>query len=140
MRFGFGASDLFVRFDGVTAFVDYLTDGFEVTMAFLQPPGLRITVRQQHGATAAVWSVQDPKTQAWTDRGASGTRVAVAHVVELALSRDLLGVVPGMQVQFFVAVSRRGAAGLVHVARYPEHRPVAVTVPDESFAAENWRA
>jgi len=140
MRFGFGASDLFLRFDGAGPFVDYLIEGFEVSLAFLQPPGLRVTVRHQPDGAAALWSVQDPKTQSWTDRGAMGARVAAAHVVELALSRDLLGVVPGMQVQFFVAVSRRGAAGLVHVARYPEHRPVAVTVPDESFAAENWRA
>jgi hypothetical protein len=66
--------------------------------------------------------------------------VAAAHVIELALSRDVLGVVPGMEVQFFVGVARRGAAGLVNVGRYPEHRPVTVAVPDESFAAENWRA
>jgi hypothetical protein len=66
--------------------------------------------------------------------------VAAAHVIELALSRDMLGLVPGMEVQFFIAIARRGAAGVVNVARYPEHRPVTVTVPDESFAAENWRA
>jgi hypothetical protein len=52
----------------------------------------------------------------------------------------VLGVVPGMEVQFFIGVVRRGAAGPVNVARYPEHRPVTVTVPDDSFAAENWQA
>jgi hypothetical protein len=140
MRFGFGDSDLFVRFDGAEPFVDYLIEGFEVAMAFLQPPGLRVTVRHMDGAASAAWSVQDPATQSWTDRGSKGARVAAAHVIELALSRDVLGVVPGMEVQFFVGVARRGAAGLVNVGRYPEHRPVTLTVPDESFAAENWRA
>jgi hypothetical protein len=140
MRFGFGDSDLFVRFDGAEPFVDYLIEGFEVAMAFLQPPGLRVTVRHMDGAASAAWSVQDPATQSWTDRGSKGTRVAAAHVIELALSRDVLGVMPGMEVQFFVGVARRGAAGLVNVGRYPEHRPVTLTVPDESFAAENWRA
>jgi Glycosyl hydrolase family 57 len=140
MRFGFGASHLFVRFDGVAPLNDALIEGFEVTLAFLQPPGLRVTVRQYQGAASAVWAVQDPATQSWTDRGSTGTQVAAAQIIELALSRDVLGVAPGMQVEFFVSLSRRGAAGLVNVARYPEHRPVAVTVPDESFAAENWRA
>jgi hypothetical protein len=140
VRFGFGGSDLFVRFDGTDPFLNYLTGGFEVTLAFLQPQGLRVTVRHQHGGASAVCSVQDPKTQSWSDRGPTGTRVAVAQVIELALSREVLGVVPGMQVQFFIAVSRRAAGGLVNVARYPEHRPVAVMVPDESFAAEHWRA
>jgi alpha-amylase/alpha-mannosidase (GH57 family) len=140
MRFGFGASDLFVRFDGAEPCVDYLIEGLEVALAFLQPPGVRVTVRHLNGSASAVWSVQDPATQSWTDRGSTGVRVAAAHVIELALSRDMLGLVPGMEVQFFIAIARRGAAGVVNVARYPEHRPVTVTVPDESFAAENWRA
>ena len=87
MRFGFGDSDLFVRFDGAEPFVDYLTEGFEVALAFLQPPGLRVTVRHTDGAASAAWSVQDPATQSWTDRGSKGARVAAAHVIELALSR-----------------------------------------------------
>jgi alpha-amylase/alpha-mannosidase (GH57 family) len=140
LRFGFGASDLFVRFDGAGPLIDALIEGFEMTLAFLQPPGLRVAVRHLNGAASAVWAIQDPATQSWTDRGSKGARVAAAHVIELALSRDVLGVVPGMEVQFFIGVIRRGALGLVNVARYPEHRPVTVTVPDESFAAENWQA
>ena len=140
MRFGFGASELFLRFDGAGQLVDHLADGFELTLAFLQPRGVRVTIRHQNGAAAAVWSVQDPATQTWIDRGSTGATVAAAHVIELALSRDVLGVAPGVQVQFFVAVTRRDPAGVVNVARYPEHRPVAVMVPDESFVTENWRA
>jgi alpha-amylase/alpha-mannosidase (GH57 family) len=140
MRFGFGVTDMFVRFEGAEPLVDYLLDGYEVTLAFLQPPGLRVTVRRQTDAAAAVWSAQDPATQSWTDRGSAGTRVAAGHLIELALSRDVLGVVPGTQVQFFITVSRRATSGPATMTRYPEHRPVAVTVPDEAFAAENWQA
>jgi alpha-amylase/alpha-mannosidase (GH57 family) len=140
LSFGFGMSELFVRFDGSAPLVDALNEGFELGLAFLQPPGLRVTVRAVSGATSAVWSIQDPATQSWTDRGSSGARVAAAQVVELALSRDVLGVMPGTEIQFFVALARRGVGGLLDVARYPEHRPVTVLVPDESFAAENWRA
>src|SRR4029077_14701053 len=85
-RFGFGTSDLFVRFDGAEPFVDYLIEGLEVALAFLQPPSLRGTVRHTNCASSAAWSVQDPATQSWTDRGSKGARVAVAHVIELALS------------------------------------------------------
>jgi len=69
-------------------------------------------VRRKSGdeVASAVWSVQDPATQSWTDRGSTGTRVAAGHLIELALSRDVLGVIPGTQVEVFITVSRRAAA------------------------------
>ena len=140
IRFGFGAADLFVRLDGAQALDDYLQEGFEVALAFLQPPGLRLTVRKAGERVAAVWSVQDPATQTWTDRSSPGTRAAAATVIEIAVPLDILGVSPGVHVQFFVAVARRDGGQTVGVARYPEHRPVSVRVPNDSFTAENWRA
>jgi alpha-amylase/alpha-mannosidase (GH57 family) len=140
LRFGFGAADLFVRLDGPRPFAEYLAEGYEVTISFLQPAGVRLTISQPNSVVQAGWSALEPGTQTWSDRDVQGVRVAAGDVLELAISRLALGVMPGVQVQFFAAIARREAGGLVSVARYPEHRPVSVSVPDASFVSENWRA
>src|SRR6185369_3225077 len=119
MRFGFGAGELFVRLDGPRPFADYLSEGFEVTLGFLEPAGLRVTVTQVNGVVSASWSAQDPATQARIERGTQGVRVAANDVLEIAVSRLALGVVAGVQVQFYVFLARRDAGGSVNVARYP---------------------
>ena len=112
VRFGFGDSDLFVRFDGTEPFGDYLAEGFEVALAFLQPPGLRVTVRHQDGA--AISRRGRFKTG---DPGLDRSRLARVRGGRRGTSSSspcpatCWALVPGIEVQFFVVVARRRAAG-----------------------------
>ncbi len=123
--------DLFVRLDGTEPMAEQLRGGLRVHAGVPGAAGLRIPYATSDGR------IMDVMFKPWTQagrRGSTGVRVAARHVLELGPVRDMLGLVPGMEVQFFIA-SPSGPAGPVNVGRYPEHRPVTVTVPDDSFAA-----
>lgn len=138
VHFGFGERDLFVRVDAEAAMVDVLAEGREVSLKFLSPDGLRYSIRQVDGRLTGRWWDRrvDGPTPQWVERGPGAASLAAGTVLEVALPLADLGVAAGEAVSFFVAVYD----GDLEVERHPQHRPIALTVPEAAFAAQHWRA
>ena len=140
VQFGFDRTTLYVRLDGRRPLADLLADGCECSLKFIQPEGVRFSVREAHGRLTWRFRVRDDGPggeAAWVDRGPEGAAAAAGRVLELALPLADLGVAAGDRVAFFVAVS--DAAGN-ELEQHPSHRPIEAEVPDERFAARNWTA
>jgi len=138
VHFGFDETHLFVRVDVEGAMVDLLAEGREVSLKFLAPSGMRYSVRQQVGRlTGRWWDRHVDGTQArWVERGPGGAIVAAGTVLEVRLPLTDLEVSAADSVSFVVSVFE----GDTEVERHPQHRPIALTVPDAAFAAWHWRA
>lgn len=138
VHFGFDVERLYVRVDGIGPLANMLADGYEVSLKFLQPAGVRFSVRQAEGRlTAQYWDRHDGATGHWTERGSGGATAAAGSVLEMGLPLADLGVGPGAPLSFFVAVYDVGSA---EVERHPEHRPIDLQTPDARFEARNWNA
>jgi alpha-amylase/alpha-mannosidase (GH57 family) len=140
VHFGFDRAELYVRVDAERPLIDLLGDGYEVSLKFLQPDGVRFSVRQQVGRlTGHYWDRRSaPESSGvWTERGAGGATVAAGRILEIGLPLGDLGVSAADPLAFFVAVYDASSAEL---ERHPAHRPIDVQVPDASFEARNWNA
>jgi hypothetical protein len=137
VRFGFSRERLFVRLDGARPMVELLADRTGFWLTFLQPEGLRFSVREAYGGqVGALWAHRHGD-QSWVERATGGVRVAVGTILEISLPLAELGLAPGAPVAFFVTVS---TANEVEVERHPAHRPIEIVVPDAAFEARNWTA
>jgi hypothetical protein len=138
VHFGFGREHLFVRLDGVRPLVDLLADGYEFSLKFICPEGVRFSMRSHHGRpTGTFWDKGDEGTEAlrWVERGPGRTTVAAGRVIEAAVPLADLRLEAGAPVAFFVTVY--DAANRL-VERHPARRPIEADVPDERFEARNW--
>jgi hypothetical protein len=136
--FGFGREDLFVRLDGVRPLVDLIADGYEFSLKFVCPEGVRFSVRARQGRPAgAFWDRIGKGAEAprWVERGPAGTRVAAGRVLEAAIPLADLRLGAGAPVAFSVTVF--DAAGRL-VERHPARGLFEADVPDERFEARNW--
>jgi alpha-amylase/alpha-mannosidase (GH57 family) len=142
VHFGFDAERMFVRVDAGRPMLDLLAEGHEISLKFLDPPGVRFSVSQIEGRLTGRFWERHPATggpadaSAWRDRGSGHAAVAAGPILELSLATRDLGVQAGQPVAFFVAVYDDG----VETERHPEHRPIELTMPDALFEARNWRA
>jgi alpha-amylase/alpha-mannosidase (GH57 family) len=121
IRFGFDRERLYVRLDGVRPFTELLAEGFGVSLQFLAPAGVRLSLRGH---------LADPA-------GVAGARAAAGTILEIALPLTALDRQPGSPVAFFVVISDADGA---HLETHPDHRPIETTVPDAFFDARNWSA
>jgi hypothetical protein len=142
VQFGFGREQLFVRVDASRPVLDLLGDGYEVSLKFLNPDGVRFSVRRLVGRLAGhFWRRATVPTGGralpWVDYGPDGAIVGAGPVLEIGLPLTELGAQPGETIAFFVAVYD---ARDVEIERHPAHRPIEVTVPDALFEARNWQA
>jgi alpha-amylase/alpha-mannosidase (GH57 family) len=137
VRFGFDRERLYVRLDARRALVDLLAEEYEFSLKFLQPAGVRFSVRQRVGRLTGLFWDRDPATATWTERGPGGAVVAAGTVIELGLPLADLGVAPGDAIAFFVAVYD---AANTEMERHPAHRPIEAEVPDAAFEARQWTA
>ncbi len=138
VHFGFDSERLYIRVDGARSMVDLLADGYEVSLKFLRPAGVRFSIRQIVGRlTARYWDRKDGLPAQWTERGPGGAAVAAGAVLEMGLPFSDLAVAPGGALSFFVAVYDAESAEL---ERHPEQRPIDVQAPDARFEARNWNA
>ena len=137
VQFGFDREHLYVRLDAARRVADLLSEGYEFSLKFLHPEGVRFSVRQTIGRLSASFWDRGSKAPHWVERGAGGTTVAAGSVLELAVPLVDLAVEPGDVVAFFVAVYDVDDAEL---ERHPAHRPIESEVPDEQFEARNWTA
>ncbi len=140
VHFGFDRERLYVRVDASRRLIDVLAEGYEISLKFLQPEGVRFSVRETFGRlTGHYWdrrAVPGP-SGLWAERGPGGAALAAGAVLEIALPLRELGVSAADPLAFFVAVYD---ASSVELERHPAHRPIDVQVPDALFEARNWNA
>ncbi|HMC78410.1 MAG TPA: glycoside hydrolase family 57 protein [Vicinamibacterales bacterium] len=142
VQFGFNRERLLlVRVDATRPMLDVLADGYEVSLKFLRPEGVRFSVRRFLGRLVGhVWRrapVPAGGALPWVDHGPGGAIVGAGTVLELGLPLAELEVSPGDTVAFFVAVYD---AREIEIERHPAHRPIEVGAPDALFDARNWQA
>src|SRR5439155_4983153 len=110
VQFGFDRERLYVRVDAARRVVDLLAEGYELSLKFVQPRGIRFSVRHTLGRlTGRFWDrLSDPPRQEpgaeprWFERGPGGAVVAAGTILETALPLADLGVATGDAVAFFV--------------------------------------
>ena len=137
VRFGFDRERLYIRLDGRRPLVDLLGEGYDFSLKFLQPDGVRFSVRQQAGRLSGLLWDRSAEGPQWTERGPGRSVVAAGTILEIAVPLEDLGVASGNPVAFFVAVC--DAAGN-EIERHPSHRTIDIDVPDTAFDARNWTA
>ena len=139
LQFGFDRDQLYVRLDGERPLIDLLGEGFEFSLKFLNPSGVRYSVRQDVGRLAGRfwdWQANEPH---WVARGPGRAAVAAGTILELALPlSDLLGPADPArrELAFFLAVFQND----LEIERHPAHRPIETAIPDERFEARHWTA
>jgi alpha-amylase/alpha-mannosidase (GH57 family) len=137
VQFGFDRVHFYVRLDSMRPARDLLAEGYEFSLRFLRPAGLRFVLRQAAGGPSGTfWRRRDGDPD-WAARGSGSTRVAAGSVIEIALPLVDLGVAAGAPLSFFVSVIDSDRQ---EVERHPAYRPVDTLVPDEQFEARNWTA
>jgi alpha-amylase/alpha-mannosidase (GH57 family) len=136
IQFGFDLENLFIRVDAHGSVRELLTRGFEISVNFLEPGGIRVLTRAVNGvATASVLERGDASDRLMPV-ACLGLDVAVSRVLELRVPFDCLGVRTHAPVAFIVALLRNGQ----EIEHHPHHRAIELAVPDAQFAATNWTA
>jgi alpha-amylase/alpha-mannosidase (GH57 family) len=139
IQFGYSTARdrLHVRLDADRRqLTDLLADGYQLTIRFLSPAGLRYTVRMTLGqVTGTFW--ERTGNNGWTERGPQAAIAAAGTILELAFPLSDLRARVGEVVSFFVVVI--GPDGS-EVETHPVHHPIETTVPDERFEARHWTA
>ena len=115
--FGFSRDHLFLRLDSARPLKELLDEGYEVTLNFLKPDGLKLLISERRVDPARI------------------ERVAAATILEAAI--PLAGLNAALGVSFFVAI--HDAQGL-EVERHPASHPFDVPAVDEAFEARHWTA
>jgi alpha-amylase/alpha-mannosidase (GH57 family) len=134
--FGFDRRRFYVRLDGTRRLADLLADGYEFSLTFLQPDGVRLSVRAREGQVTGVYWDRRTEPPQWVERGKGGAVAAAGTVLEIAIPlEDLRLPAAHPTVAFFVAVND---ALQTELERHPAHRPIEVDVPDGRFEARNW--
>ena len=139
LQFGFDWERLYVRLDGERPLLDLLAEGFEFSLKFLNPSGVRYSVRQDLGRlTGRFWDWQQTEPH-WVVRGPGRAVAAAGTILELGLPlTDLVdpGQTARRELSFFLAVYQED----VEIERHPAHRPIEAAIPDERFEARHWTA
>ena len=137
VQFGFDREHLYVRLDAARRVADLLSEGYEFSLKFLHPEGVRFSVRQTIGRLSGSFWDRRSKAPYWVERGAGGTIAAAGAVLELAVPLADLALKPGDVLAFVVAVYDVDGTEL---ERHPANRTIESEVPDEQFEARNWTA
>ncbi|MBI3491914.1 MAG: glycoside hydrolase [Acidobacteria bacterium] len=133
---GLDRERLFVRLDAAQPIAEFLRDGREITLQFLEPSGVRFVVRLLQDRLT--WSYWDRAAvgQPWVERPGGGARASAGSILELSIPFADLAGAPGQVLTFFTMLSDRNNRD---VERHPAGRPAKVTVPDEGVHARGWR-
>jgi catechol 2,3-dioxygenase-like lactoylglutathione lyase family enzyme len=135
VQFGFDREHLYVRLDAGRRLVELLSEGYEFSLKFLRPDGVRFSVRQDFGRLTGRFWDRRPEPPHWVERGPGAAAVAAGRLIEIAVPLTDLGVAPGDPLAFFVAVYDPEGHEL---ERHPPNRPIDAEVPNERFAGRNW--
>jgi alpha-amylase/alpha-mannosidase (GH57 family) len=136
LQFGFDRRTLYVRLDGERPLVDLLGDGFEFSLKFFNPSGVRFSVRHEFGRLRGLfwdWRAEAPH---WVARGPGSAALAAGTILELAIPVADLAPGPAGDLSFFLAVYLNDT----EVERHPAHRPIEAAIPDDRFQSRHWTA
>jgi alpha-amylase/alpha-mannosidase (GH57 family) len=136
IEFGFSLDSLFVRVDGSKPMRDLLAQGFEVSVNFLKPGGIRVLMRQVDGSARATVLQRGDQGDHLMPVACLGLQLAVGRVLELRVPFDCIGVGTAAPVAFIVALLKDGQ----EIEHHPHHRGIEFQVPDARFASANWTA
>jgi alpha-amylase/alpha-mannosidase (GH57 family) len=134
VRFGFDRDRLFVRLDATRPISELLATGYEFSLKFLKPDGLRFSVLARGGETRSRFWDRLLEPVQWIERDPGRAEVCARSVLELALPLSEIG--PPGTISFFVAVYEAN----LEIERHPANRPIDVPVPSSRFEALNWTA
>jgi hypothetical protein len=134
VEFGFDLEHLFIRVDAARPMSELLAGGLGLSVNFLKPAGLRVTVTL-NGRTPEAHLLErtegDPRPVA-----CAGLQVGLGRVLELRVPFTCLGTTTHAPVAFILALQR----GPQEIEHHPRHRAIEFDVPDPQFAAANWTA
>ena len=133
VEFGFDLQALYVRVDGTLRLQHMLANGYEVSLNFLVPAGVRVTLRADGAGVEAGLQVRTPGG-GWEPRLASGLRASAGTILEVQVPLASMGLAERATLSFMVALQKDGAV----VGSVPGHRPIEVTVPDGHFGSSGW--
>jgi alpha-amylase/alpha-mannosidase (GH57 family) len=137
IEFGFNLEHLFVRVDGHRPMSELLAQATEVSLNFLKPAGVRVSIRLNADRTAEASVLERGATgEPLLPVSCLGLGAAVGHILEVRIPFDCLRLATGAAVAFIVGLRRNGQ----EVEQHPRHRAIELTVPDAQFAAANWTA
>jgi hypothetical protein len=135
VEFGFDLENLYVKVAGSKAVSELLSDDLDLSLNFLAPSGVRVSV-SGHGGTPQVRMIERAADGKAVPRNCPDIQAATGRVLELRLPFRCLGAVTHATVSFIVAVSRNGT----EIEHHPRHRPIEFEVPDAQFPLRNWTA
>ena len=124
IEFGFDPHHLFIRADGNVPMRELLAT-VDLSVNFLQPPGVRVKVSVDGQGASAVLVERGSRPA----RECAGLAVAVGHVLELQIPFACLNVETRAPVAFLVALNREGT----EVDHHPRNRPIELAVPGQEF-------
>jgi hypothetical protein len=133
--YGVDRRRLYVRVDASRPLKELLEAGYEFSLTFLDPDGVRYSVRAVDGRPAGAYCDRLGEPPVWARRPGGHAEVAAGTILEIALPFGEL--TPRGRLSFFLVL--QDAAG-VEVERHPAHRSVDVDVADARFEASNWTA
>jgi alpha-amylase/alpha-mannosidase (GH57 family) len=137
MRFGFDRERLYVSLEGTLPMVELLGAGYEFSLKFLKPAGVRFSIKQDLGRLeGSFWSRRAEPPQ-WVARGPGHAVIAAGTILEVAVPLVDLASAGADSLSFFLAVYDSSD---VEVERHPPHRAIDVDVPDEAYEARHWTA
>ena len=141
VQFGFGAQALYVRLDGPQPMAGQLAAGYEFTLAFLEPPGLKITAKSSADPQRPIMDVMLTNTMtAPIAEALAPSRAVAADDLDFAVPLAALGIAPGAPVSFAVLVSRPTGGGVAAIERHPDASAIETHAPGPNFDAAHWRA
>ncbi len=135
IEFGFDLENLYVKVAGSKAVSELLSDGLYLSLNFLAPSGVRVSV-SGHGGTPQVRMIERAADGKAVPRNCPDIRAATGRVLELCLPFSCLGAATHATVSFIVAVNRNGT----EIEHHPRQRPIEFEVPDGQFPSRNWTA
>jgi len=135
IRFGFDRERLYVRVDAVRPMTEVLDDGYECSLKFLEPDGIRLSVTAGDGRLVATYWDRRGDPPSWHRRGPSGASVAAGTVLEVAVPIAELN--PRAALRFVVALYDRAGS---EVERHPASWPIEAAVAEALVEAAFWRA
>lgn len=135
VEFGFDLENLFVRVDGTRPLRELLAQGFEVSVNFLKPAGIRVVAGLRDGLPEAT-VLERGQGDRLLPVACLGLTVAVGRVLEVRIPFDCLGVRTETPVAFILALHQ----GVQEIEHHPHHRAIEFQVPGPRFASANWTA
>ncbi len=131
--FGFNLEHFYLRFDPVPAVEG--AESAEVHVQFLEPSAAKLIFRLALPDPPQFVLWLSPDGTAFSPARSFDT-IRRRKVIELGVPFKELGLHAGMRVHLVIKVMQ----GDLEIDRIPQHRPLAFTVPDQTFEGMMWKA